>query len=68
MKKNAIAAAAASLFVAPFALAVPIQVDLGSTGVVNSSRTVDLAAPNMQFQGQNVVFDLIGWVFVAEGK
>jgi hypothetical protein len=59
MKKNIIGAAAASLFVAPFAFAtpIPIQVDLGPTGVLNSSRTVDLPAPNVQFQGQNIVFD-----------
>jgi len=58
-KKNLIAAAAASLFVAPFAFAipVPIQVDLGPTGVVNGSRLVDLPAPNVEFQGQNIVID-----------
>jgi len=59
MKKNVIAAAAASLFVAPLAFAtpIPIQVDLGPTGVVYGSRIADLPAPNVQFQGQNVVFD-----------
>ena len=59
MKKNVIVAAVASLFVAPlaFAIAIPIQVDLGPTGVVFGSRTVDLPAPNVQFQGQNIVFD-----------
>jgi len=59
MKKNVIVAAVASLFVAPlaFATAIPIQVDLGPTGVVFGSRTVDLPAPNVQFQGQNIVFD-----------
>jgi hypothetical protein len=57
MKKNAIAAAAASLFVAPFAFAIPIQVDLGPTGVVYGSRSLDLPAPNVQFQGQNIVMD-----------
>ena len=59
MKKNVIAAAAASLFVAPLAFAtpIPIQVDLGPTGVVYGSRIADLPAPNVQFQGQNVAFD-----------
>lgn len=58
MKKNAIAAAAASLFVAPFAFAIPIQVDLGPTGVVYGSRPpMDLPAPSVQFQGQNIVID-----------
>src|SRR5205807_3373683 len=32
-------------------------IDLGSTGVVNGSRTVELLAPSVQFDGQNIVFD-----------
>jgi len=62
MQKNAIAAAAASLFVAPFAFATPIPIvvpiDLGSQDVVYGSRPpMDLPAPNVQFQGQSIVFD-----------
>ena len=41
----------------PAAKAIAIGVDLGSTGIINSSRTVDLLAPNVQFEGQNIVFD-----------
>jgi len=42
------------------AVATPLWVDLGPTDVLNSSRlplAVDLPAPNVQFQGQNIVFD-----------
>jgi len=38
-------------------LANPIPIDLGSTGVILSSHTVDLAAPNVQFQGQTIAMD-----------
>jgi hypothetical protein len=37
--------------------AIPVPIDLGPTGIVNGSRTMDLAAPNVQFQGQNIVID-----------
>jgi hypothetical protein len=37
--------------------AVTIGVDLGPTGVVNSNRTVDLPAPNVEFQGQSIAID-----------
>jgi hypothetical protein len=37
--------------------AIPVPIDLGPTGMVKSSRTMDLAAPNVQFQGQNIVMD-----------
>jgi len=39
------------------AFATPLSVDLGSTGVVHGSRTVDLPAPSLQFQGQNITID-----------
>ena len=61
MKKNVIAAAAASLFVVPFAFAVPtpipIQVDLGPSGVVVAPQVVSFPAPDVQFQGQNIAID-----------
>ena len=39
------------------AVATPLCVDLGPTGVVHDSRTVDLWAPNVQFAGQNIDFN-----------
>ena len=50
-------AVAAFLVSGSVAVATPLWLDLGETGVVNGSRTVELPAPNVQFQGQNVVFD-----------
>ena len=50
-------APAAFLVPASVAVATPLPIDLGPTGVVYGSRIADLAAPNVQFQGQNVVFD-----------
>jgi hypothetical protein len=44
-------------FCVPPAKAIAIGVDLGSTGIVNGSRTVELSAPTVQFEGQNIVFD-----------
>jgi hypothetical protein len=38
-------------------LATPIPIDLGSTGVMLSSHTVDLEAPSVQFQGQTIAMD-----------
>jgi hypothetical protein len=57
MEKKLLGAAAAALFVVPFAFAIPIKVDLGPNGVVNGSRLADLPAPNVEFQGQNIVID-----------
>jgi hypothetical protein len=48
---------AASLLPVRLALATPIPIDLGSTGVILGSHTVDLAAPNVQFQGQTIAMD-----------
>src|SRR5437870_6278991 len=50
-------APAAFLVPASVAVATPLPIDLGPTGVVYGSRIADLAAPNVQFQGQNIVFD-----------
>ena len=44
-------------FCVPAAKAIAIGIDLGSTGIVKGSRTVDLVAPSVQFEGQNIVFD-----------
>ena len=38
-------------------LAIPVPVDVGSTGLVLGGRTVELAAPSLQFQGQNITID-----------
>jgi hypothetical protein len=48
---------AASLLPVRLALATPIPIDLGSTGVIRGSDTVDLAVPNIQFQGQTIAMD-----------
>ena len=48
---------AASLLPVRLALATPIPIDLGSTGVILGSHTVDLVAPNVQFQGQTIAMD-----------
>jgi hypothetical protein len=45
---------AAFLVSGSVAVATPLWVDLGPTGVVYNSRTVDCGAPDMQFAGQNV--------------
>jgi hypothetical protein len=39
------------------AVATPLWVDLGPTGVVYNSRIVDCGAPNVQFAGQNIDID-----------
>jgi len=44
-------------FCVPAATAIEIGIDLGSTGIVHGSRTVELLAPSVQFEGQNIVFD-----------
>ena len=51
-------ALAAPLLPIPAALAIPVSVDLGPTGVVQSSRTdFSVTAPNVAFQGQNIALD-----------
>ena len=45
---------AAFLVLGSVAVATPLWVDLGPTGVVQNSRTVDCGAPNVQFAGQNI--------------
>ena len=50
-------ALAAPLLPAPVALAIPIPVDLGSTGIVHGVRQVGVTPPNVQFQGQSIVLD-----------
>ena len=57
MKGSAVVAVAASVFVTVSALAIPIQVDLGASGVVASNRIVSFPAPNVLFQGQNLALD-----------
>src|SRR5437868_6034977 len=47
----------AFLVLGSVAVAIPLCVDLGPTGVVHDSRTVDLWAPDMQFAGQNIDFN-----------
>src|SRR5207245_11679011 len=37
--------------------AILLPIDVGACAVVYGSRPVDLSAPNVQFQGQNIVFD-----------
>ena len=48
---------AAFLVLGSVAIATQLWVDLGTTGVVHSNRTVDLRAPNVQFAGQNIDID-----------
>jgi hypothetical protein len=48
---------AAFLVLGSVAVATPLWVDLGPTGVVHNSRTVDCGAPNVQFAGQNIDID-----------
>ena len=48
---------AAFLVSGSVAVATPLWVDLGPTGVVHNSRTVDSGAPNVQFAGQNIDID-----------
>jgi len=50
-------AVAAFLVLGSVAIATPLWVDLGSTGVVHNNRTVDSGAPNVQFAGQNIDID-----------
>lgn len=50
-------ALAASLLPTRVAVAIPVLIDLGPTGVVNGPRTVDLPAPNVQFQSQSIGID-----------
>ena len=48
---------AAFLVSGSVAVATPLWVDLGPTGVVHNSRTVESGAPNVQFLGQNIDID-----------
>ena len=48
---------AAFLVSGSVAVATPLWVDLGPTGVLHSSRTVESGAPNVQFAGQNIDID-----------
>jgi hypothetical protein len=48
---------AAFLVLGSVAVATPLWVDLGPSGVVHNSRTVDSGAPNVQFAGQNIDID-----------
>jgi hypothetical protein len=45
---------AAFLVSGSVAVATPLWVDLGPTGVVHNNRTVDSGAPDVQFAGQNI--------------
>jgi hypothetical protein len=47
----------ASLFPIPTALAIPVPLDLGPTGIVHDHRIVSITAPNVAFQGQNIILD-----------
>jgi hypothetical protein len=48
---------AAFLVLGSVAVATPLWVDLGPSGVVHNNRTVDSGAPNVQFAGQNIDID-----------
>jgi len=48
---------AAFLVSGSVAVATPMWVDLGPTGVVHNSREADFRAPNVQFAGQNIDID-----------
>jgi hypothetical protein len=50
-------ALAAFLVSGSVAVATPLWVDLGPTGVVHNSRDADSRAPNVQFAGQNIDID-----------
>ncbi len=65
VKKVVLVAAVASLSVARFAFAIPIQLNLGPQGVLSTwpplaptlPRFVSFPAPDVQFQGQNIAVD-----------
>jgi hypothetical protein len=48
---------AAFLVLGSVAVATPLWVDLGPSGLVHDNRTVDSGAPNVQFAGQNIDID-----------
>jgi hypothetical protein len=51
-------ALAAPLLPIPAALAIPVSVDLGPTGIVHGARSdFSVTAPNVGFQGQNIALD-----------
>src|SRR6266705_389221 len=60
MEKKVIAAAGAFLFlyVAPFAFAIPIQIDLGPSRVYFGVRQVSFPAPDVQLQGRSIALDV----------
>src|ERR1700738_5708294 len=57
MKKGCIIASSALLLARALAIAIPLQVDLGSQGVFTFSQSISFPEPSVQFQGQNVQFD-----------
>jgi len=46
-----------SALATPAAFAVSIPVDLGPTGIVQGVRQVSVAAPNVSFEGENIILD-----------
>src|SRR4029077_15080273 len=48
---------AAFLFSGSDAVAIPLWVDLGETGVFHTGQIADSGAPNVQFAGQNIDID-----------
>ena len=52
-----VSSSAISLLAAATALAISIPVDLGPTGIVQGVRQVSVAAPNVSFEGQNIILD-----------
>jgi hypothetical protein len=57
MNRACIIAILAFFLARSFALAIPIQVDLGSQGVFTFPQSISFPEPAVQFQGQNVQFD-----------
>jgi hypothetical protein len=57
MKNRRIIAISAFFFARSLAIAIPIQVDLGSQGVFTFPQSISFPEPAVQFQGQNVQFD-----------
>ena len=57
MNKGCIIAISAFFLARSVAIAIPIQVDLGSQGVFTFSQSISFPEPLVQFQGQNVQFD-----------
>jgi hypothetical protein len=57
MNKGCIIAISAFFLARSLAVAIPIQVDLGSQGVFTFSQSISFPEPAVQFQGQNIQFD-----------